>query len=65
MSDDKDWSLKGRWGLTDYGNKIYTEDDIETLRQKLIDDIKKCNQISHPYGSDDVIEKINNRFGKE
>ena len=64
MSDDKDWSLKGRYGIADNNKKIYTEEDIDTLREKLIDDIKKCNQISHPYGSDDVIEKINKRFGK-
>ena len=74
----KEWSLKGRWGLLDNGRKIYTEEDIKTLKHKLIGDLKKkVRKDIHPlklkfYSSeyfkeiDDEIENIiSKRFGNE
>ena len=78
MTDD--WSLKNRYiipypqNLKQYlkflqGTKIYSGDDIETLRQKLIEDIKKIlNKASLMEWScketyEKIEEYINKRFG--
>lgn len=45
MTDD--WSLKGRYGLLDNGKKIWTNEDIETLREKLIEDIYAIKHLSN------------------
>jgi len=66
MSEDE-WSLKGRYGITDYGNKIYTEEDIEILHEKLIEDFKTYDKKTHwLYGdfSKGAEEIINKRFDK-
>jgi hypothetical protein len=84
MSEDLNWSLKDKERLhsgeiqhLNSSLSCYDKYDIETLRQKLIEDIKRLNN----YGEDkddednyndwvenpkeDIIEIINRRFGVE
>ncbi len=68
------WSLKGKSitckdaALTIYpGFSVYPDIIIETLREKLIEDIKKYRDFSGPNYANviDIIEIINKRFGVE
>jgi len=61
-----DWSLsRGRFIYSDYGVLYIKYDNVKKLRKKLIEDVKRNGQISHPYGSNSIIEMINKRFGVE
>jgi len=65
MKDD--WSLKEKHRLN-YVNECYgyAEEDIETLRQKLIKDIKEeWEYTGQIHSAGDVIRIINRRFGFE
>lgn len=60
MSDD--WSLKGTYYIPN-DCKYYKEDEIETLRKKLIEDFSSMNRFNVSIGT--VIATINKRFGVE
>ena len=85
-SEDKEWSLKGKgicllYGETlsmydQKGDYLYSEKIIETLRQKLIEDIIKkekeirkqfpeSNKSSGNLHPSDIEDIINRRFGYE
>lgn len=80
MTED-DWSLEGkevrkpsapfddlrRW---DIGVRVYYLEDIETLRQKLIEDFKEhlsdeCEEFPHSHSFNLAMKTINKRFGVE
>ena len=68
MSDD--WSLKDKEYNFDEFTEGYTQDDIDTLREKLIDDFKEIAQGESPDNVVwvetllcDIIDMINKRFG--
>jgi len=71
--NDKEWSLRDKEkDLIAYGRKlntIYFKDDIETLREKSIEDFKEFVDyiVEHPADIADAsrkhIEKMNRRFG--
>lgn len=59
-----DWSLsRGRFIRSEYGVLYIKYDNVKKLRKKLIEDVKRNCQISHPYGSNSIIEMLNKRFG--
>ena len=67
MTDN--WSLKGKVRLIWFKTPLYSQETIETLRQKLIDDILKfydanCCLVSEKEKKE-LIELINRRFGVE
>ena len=60
--------MTDEWSLKDcklYGGRGYFRGDIETLREKLLEDINKVTDISHfvEEPADDLIAIINKRFG--
>jgi len=77
MKDD--WSIKNKRHYLKYdGHSIYSEQDLETLRQKLIEDVKSLKPITDlegdlhegfHYGFEDAIAMIkiilDKRFGVE
>ena len=69
MSDE--WSLRGKGVWKDYQFKMeehwYPASDIETLRQKLIEDIEEdyANGLLDVVGRTIMKETINKRFGVE
>jgi len=73
MNDKEEWSLKGKEYdvlMSDYDvelTTVYKKDDIETLRQKLIEDFKKIEkEWEEVEGINPNIpfeEIINKRFG--
>lgn len=79
---DDDWNLKGRkkiiiehreYGefagfklLEEFDGDVYKVEDIEILRKKLIEDIKKLKIFDEDeFYNEDVIRIINKRFGVE
>ncbi len=60
MTDE--WSLKGKVRLTWFGTPLYSQETIETLRQKLIEDVEGLcdDRIGKA-----IISIINCRFGVE
>ena len=54
MKDD--WSIKNKRHYLKYdGHSIYSEQDLETLRQKLIEDIKHNLKIEFPFDDNDKV----------
>ena len=75
QNKDKEWSLKDKihnhLKFKDYDTQYYNRRDIDTLREKLIEDIKErmaseCSVCGQSVLIDDEIEYIiNKRFGYE
>ena len=64
MSDE--WSLKDKSEFIELYSTLYYEYDIiETLRKKLIEDIKDMESIIKVGFADEMIDNINKRFGVE
>jgi len=66
MTDD--WSLKGKQVFEEIAFTYFEVDDIETLRQKLIEDMKEyMNGLGYIryYDEIEMIKIINRRFGVE
>ena len=71
MSDD--WSLKGKILISEvdtWDDEVHLKEDIDTLREKLIDDFKEIAQGESPDNVVwvetllcDIIDMINKRFG--
>ncbi|HEC82546.1 MAG TPA: hypothetical protein ENI53_01510 [Thermoplasmatales archaeon] len=60
MTDE--WSLKGKVRLTWFGTPLYSQETIETLRQKLIEDVE---ELFEERIAKLMVGIINRRFGVE